>query len=64
LTALPAATRERCLLDYLDAHTNRLHSALSKALVQEEKTMYDKFQKLDQLMKAQGLVFDAQTDFK
>jgi len=64
LTALPAATMERCLLDYLDAHTNRLNSALSKALVHEEKTMCDKFEKLEQMMKAQGLVFAPQTDFK
>jgi len=64
LTALPAATMERQLLDCLDAHTNRLNSALSKALVHEEKTMWDKFEKLEQMMKAQGLVFAPQTDFK
>ena len=63
LMAMSVTAGEACLLQYLDRHTNMLKNELSKSVVRGEKTLYDKFEKLQQFMKLQQLTFEPQTDF-
>jgi len=63
LMAMSAESEHACLLNYLDRHTNMLKNELSKAVVREQKTLADKFTKLQGFMYTQKLLFEPQTDF-
>ena len=63
LMAMSAESGHACLLQYLDRHTSMLKNELSNAVVREQKTLADKFTKLQGHMYAQKLLFEPQTDF-
>jgi len=63
LMAMSAESGHACLLQYLDRHTNMLKNELSKAAVREQKTLADKFTKLQGYMHTRKLLFEPQTDF-